>query len=90
MIQCRAEDSSGRYNCEMPLGGYMANYRLYCLDGRGKISAAEWLEAEDNAAAVVAARKLGKSVSCELWLRDRMIERIEPEAIETPRSTSSN
>ena len=27
----------------------MANYRLYRLDGAGKISSAEWLEAEDDA-----------------------------------------
>lgn len=56
----------------------MTNYRLYCLDGQGKITVAEWLEAADDAAAILAARGLGKPVSCELWLRDRMIERIEP------------
>jgi hypothetical protein len=56
----------------------MANYRLYCLDERGKITTAEWIEAEDNAAALTAARALGKPMACELWLRDQMIERIEP------------
>jgi hypothetical protein len=56
----------------------MASYRLYCLDRQGKITSAEWLEAADDAAALVAARALGKPMACELWLRDRMIDRIEP------------
>jgi len=44
----------------------MASYRLYCPDGHRKITAAEWIEAEEDTAAY------------ELWLRNRMIERIEP------------
>jgi hypothetical protein len=56
----------------------MPSYRLYFLDGQGKITAAEWIEAEDDAAALAAARALDKPSACELWLRDRMIERIEP------------
>ena len=39
--------------------------------------AAEWVEAEDDAAALVAARALAKPTDCELWLRNRMIDRIE-------------
>lgn len=56
----------------------MANYRLYCLDRQGKITAAEWIEAEDDASSLAAARTLGKPMACELWLRDRLIGRIEP------------
>jgi hypothetical protein len=56
----------------------MASYRLYCLDRQGKITAAEWIEADDDIAALSAARVLGKPMACELWLRNRMIERIEP------------
>lgn len=55
----------------------MASYRLYCLDQQGKISTAEWIEAEDDAAALAAARALAKPTDCELWLRNRMIDRIE-------------
>ena len=55
----------------------MASYRLYCLDPQGKIMAAEWVEAEDDAAALAASRALAKPPDCELWLRNRMIDRIE-------------
>jgi hypothetical protein len=55
----------------------MASYRLYCLDRQGKIIAAEWVEAEDDTAAMAAARALAKPTDCELWLRNRMIDRIE-------------
>jgi hypothetical protein len=30
----------------------LASYRLYCLDGAGKIMTAEWLEADSNTAAL--------------------------------------
>ena len=55
----------------------MASYRLYCLDLQGKIASAEWVEAEDDTAALGAARALAKPTDCELWLRNRMIDRIE-------------
>ena len=29
----------------------MPAYRVYCLDGTGKVLAAEWIEADDGAAA---------------------------------------
>ena len=58
----------------------MASYRLYCLDRQGKITAAEWLEAEDDASALAATRALGKPMACELWLRNRMIDRLESTA----------
>ncbi|MEO5640694.1 MAG: hypothetical protein ABIQ98_02890 [Sphingomicrobium sp.] len=56
----------------------MPSYRLYCLDRAGKITSAEWIEAENDDAALAAARALGKPAPCELWLRNRMIDRIEP------------
>ena len=56
----------------------MASYRLYCLDRQGKITSAEWIEADDDAAALSASRALAKPVACELWLRNRMIDRVEP------------
>ncbi len=53
------------------------SYRLYCLDGAGKIATAEWLEAADQEDAVrkVRERKLG--LTCELWHRNRLLARIE-------------
>ena len=56
----------------------MPSCQLYCPDGHRKITAAEWIEAEEDTAALAAARALGKPMPCELWLRNRMIERIEP------------
>jgi len=54
----------------------MANYRLYCLDHHGKITAAEWIEAADDASAVAATFALAKSTDCELWLHNRLVEHI--------------
>lgn len=54
----------------------MSDYRLYCLDGLGKITAAEWIEATGDAEAVMVARSLKKNVKCELWCGGRLIARI--------------
>jgi D-alanyl-D-alanine carboxypeptidase len=54
----------------------MRDYRLYCLDGAGKITSAEWLEADSDAEAVAAARALCKAVTCEVWRRNRFVARI--------------
>jgi hypothetical protein len=50
---------------------------LYHVDGGGHFSAAEWIEAVDDAAAMDAARALNKSIACELWQGQRLIGRIE-------------
>ena len=55
----------------------MAAYRLYHIDGGGRFSAAEWLEAADDAAAIAAARALNKSIACELWQGQRFVGRVE-------------
>jgi hypothetical protein len=52
------------------------HYRLYCLDGIGKISAAEWLAADDDENAIRSAKDLKKNVPCELWDRNRLVARI--------------
>ena len=63
------------------LGGeYMPDYRLYCLDGAGKITRAEVIDAENDDDAVMIARAARKPVHCELWQRDRLVARIEPAA----------
>jgi hypothetical protein len=43
----------------------MSAYRVYCLDGAGKVWAAEWIEAGDDAAALELARQFTKAVQCE-------------------------
>ena len=52
------------------------HYRLYCVDGAGKITTAEWLEADDDGQALQIARDMGKAVACELWQRARFVARI--------------
>jgi len=54
----------------------MSHYRLYCLDGTGKISGAEWLEAHGDEDAIRSAKDLKKDVPCELWDRNRLVARI--------------
>ena len=55
----------------------MASYRLYRLDGTGKIATAEWLEATDDADAERRARSLNLACTCEIWDRNRLIARLE-------------
>ena len=55
----------------------MPSYRLYRLDGAGKIMSAEWIEAESDDAACDHARNNGKSPAIEPWDQDRLVIRIE-------------
>ena len=55
----------------------MPSYRLYRLDGAGKITTAEWIDAEDDEAAKQAAELRVDSSTVELWDRNRLIARIE-------------
>jgi len=54
------------------------NYRLYRIDGAGRISTAEWIEAaNDRAASEQAASLCPDGGSVELWARDRLIARVD-------------
>ena len=55
----------------------MTSYRLYRLDGAGKITSAEWIDADGDAAAVEQARALGRTGICELWDRKRLVAKID-------------
>ena len=55
----------------------MAAYRLYHIDGAGRFSAAEWIEADSDQSALEAAQGLNKSVTCELWQGNRFIGRVQ-------------
>jgi hypothetical protein len=47
----------------------MQHYRLYCLDGVGGISLAEWIEAADDCDAVQQAQEIKRgALKCEVWL----------------------
>jgi hypothetical protein len=56
----------------------LPNYRLYRLDGAGRILNAEWIEAAGDDEALADARSRGESGSFELWERDRLIQRHRP------------
>lgn len=54
----------------------MAHYRLYSLDDANKVAAGEWVEAEDDATAIEAAKEQMDGHDCELWQRTRLVGRI--------------
>ena len=57
----------------------MPAYRVYCLDGAGKVWAAEWMMAESDSAALDAARRFEGAVHCEVWLAGRLVGKVEPQ-----------
>lgn len=56
----------------------MADYRLYCLDGSGRIARAEWLDAKSDDEAIVLVRAMKMPTGCEIWERDRLVAKVEP------------
>jgi hypothetical protein len=54
----------------------MPQYRIYHLDGTGRVTAAEWLEAAGDEAAIDATRGENASVQCEVWQGRRLVTRI--------------
>ena len=60
------------------VGGSVQHYRLYWLDGAGKISTAEWLEANDDACAAQQVHDRAERQVCEIWERNRLVTRVEP------------
>jgi hypothetical protein len=55
----------------------LPSYRLYCLDGAGKITTAEWLDAADDADAIRQAQERKLGVASEIWDRSRLVAKIE-------------
>jgi hypothetical protein len=51
-------------------------YRLYCMNGLGKIGRVEHLEAGSDEEAVHLAYEKKLPVSCEVWDRDRLVAEI--------------
>jgi hypothetical protein len=58
----------------------LPNFRLYRLDGAGKIATADWLAADDDAHAEQLARELNEPNTLEIWNRNRLVARIPPAA----------
>lgn len=59
--------------------GAVPNYRLYRLDGAGKISSAEWIEAPDDENARREAQARVESHPFELWEKSRLVVRTSAE-----------
>ena len=55
----------------------LPNYRLYRLDGAGKITTAEWVEADGDDDGLEKARARCKIGAFELWDRNRLVGRSE-------------
>ena len=55
----------------------MPSYRLYRVDGAGKITSAEWIQAADDAEAERLAREQVPEGMAEVWLRDRLVVRLK-------------
>jgi hypothetical protein len=57
-------------------------YRFYHLDGAGRVSSAEWLEAADDAAALERATQVElQAVSAELWQGNRRLARLDQDGL---------
>jgi hypothetical protein len=56
----------------------MGEYRLYCLNERGKFAKSHELEAASDSEAVEQARAMKLPVKCELWSRDRLVAKLPP------------
>jgi len=55
----------------------MVAYRVYCLDGAGHISLADWIEAKDDDQAIAGARKVRPEAhKCEIWDKKRLVARL--------------
>ena len=55
----------------------MAGYRLYCLDGASKVSSADWIDADDDEAAIEVAKETHDGYECELWEGKRLVARLD-------------
>jgi hypothetical protein len=55
----------------------LRSYRVYSVDGAGKIVSADWIEAEDDAHALREAEHRLDGVALEVWDRQRLVGRIE-------------
>jgi hypothetical protein len=62
----------------------LPNYRLYRLDGAGKITNAEWIEAGADDDALAEARHRTAAGSFELWDKSRLVERHRPQPPSPP------
>ena len=56
----------------------MPAYRIYQIDGDGRFSAAEWIQADDDQRALDAARVAMEARPFELWQGNRLVATEKP------------
>ena len=56
----------------------MPDYRMYCLDGAGRIKSFELIAAADDEEALSQVRAKKLSVRCELWDGNRLVGWVAP------------
>ena len=56
----------------------MSEYRLYCLDDRGRFTKSHEIEANGDDDALAKARAMKLPVVCELWTRNRLVKKLPP------------
>ena len=67
----------------------MATYRLYCIDGDGRIAKGEWLEADTDEVAIEKAKALRHPLPWELWLEQRQVAKVRAQKPEPPPVSST-
>jgi hypothetical protein len=55
----------------------VAQYKLYCIDGANKIASADWIEADDDEAAIAQVKDQRDGYKCEVWQGPRLVTRID-------------
>lgn len=56
-------------------GDIVPEYRIYHLDRAGRVSSADWLDADGDQAAIGAARDCN-TLQCELWQGRRLVTKL--------------
>lgn len=55
----------------------MADYRIFCFDGSGRITVGDLIVAATDDDAIGAARSLANAAKCELWLKQRLVATLQ-------------
>jgi hypothetical protein len=55
----------------------VARYKIYCIDGGDKVASADWIEADDDEAAIDLVKERHDGYKCEVWLGTRLVTRVD-------------
>lgn len=55
----------------------MADYKLFCFDGAGKLWVDDWIVADTDQEAIAAARAVKDAVKCEDWHQNQLVATIQ-------------